>query len=83
MFYKSASGQTYTGLAHRFQPQLDYSNLLQTDRAILLGRLEQAWGQVQVANQGKGRDSGTLEVKQGLDRVLCRIAIPVKQNSKK
>lgn len=83
MFYKSASGQTYTGLAHRFQPQVDHSNLLQTDRAILLGRLELAWGQVQVANSTSGRDSGDLEVKQGLDRVLCRIAIPVKQNSKK
>lgn len=83
MFYKSASGQTYTGLTHRFQSQIDQSNLLQTDRAILLGRLEQPLGQVQVANAAAGGDSAALEVKQGLDRVLCRIVIPVKQNSKK
>jgi hypothetical protein len=56
---------------------------LQTDRAILLGRLEQPLGQVRVANAAEGGDSAALEVKQGLDRVLCRIAIPVKQNSKK
>ncbi len=82
LFYKSASGQSYTGLAHRFQPQIDQSNLLQTDRAILLGRLEQPWGRVQVTN-AEIATAGAQEVKQDLDRVWCRIAIPVKQSSKK
>lgn len=83
MFYKSASGQSYTTLAHRFQPQMDYSNLLQTDRAILLGRLEQPWGQVAVSHHDESNAAQDLEVKQDLDRVWCRIAIPVQQNSNK
>ncbi len=83
MFYKSASGLSYTKLAHRYQPQVDQSNLLQTDRAILMGRLEQAWGQVTVTSSAQRDGAAALEIKQNLDRVWCRIAIPVKQNTKK
>ena len=83
MFYKSASGKTYTSLEHRFQPQVDQSNLLQTDRAILLGRLEQPWTAVQVALSDRTPASQALEVQQDMDRVWCRIAIPVEPAKKK
>jgi hypothetical protein len=83
MFYKSAAGQSYTTLAHRYQPHMDHSNLLQTDRAILVGRLEQPWSRVVVTNSAGDADAPQLEVQQDLDRVWCRIAIPVQQNTKK
>ena len=83
MFYKSANGKTYTSLSHRFQPQVDQSNLLQTDRAILLGRLEQPWAAVQVALSDATPESQPLEVQQDMDRVWCRIAIPVEPTPKK
>lgn len=83
MFYKLASGKTYTSLAHRFQPQVDQSNLLQTDRAILLGRLERPWAAVQVALSDAASESQPLEVQQDMDRVWCRIAIPVEPTPKK
>jgi hypothetical protein len=38
MFYRAAGGSTYTGLTHRYQPQLDLSDHLRAGRAILVGR---------------------------------------------
>ena len=67
----------------RFQPLVDQSNLLQTDRAILLGRLEKPWAAVQVALSGESSESAALEVQQYMDRVWCRIAIPVEPAPKK
>src|SRR5690606_221564 len=89
MFYKAANSKSYTSLTHRFQPLLDQSNLLQTDRAILLGRLDAPWARVQVALSGSetsgSKRSGEppLEVQQDMDRVWCRIAIPVQPAPKK
>ncbi len=61
MLHKSAAGSTYTSLTHRFQPQLDHSNLLETDQAILLGRLEQPWARVQVTMDSVPMDSVTVD----------------------
>src|SRR5690606_32850329 len=89
MFYKAANGKSYTSLTHRFQPLLDQSNLLQTDRAILLGRLAAPWASVQVAltssenGDSVHRGHSALEVQQDMDRVWCRIAIPVQPAPKK
>ena len=94
MFYKAANGKSYTLLTHRFQPLLDQSNLLQTDRAILLGRLDVPWASVQVALSGSETNHSEtgassrggeppLEVQQDMDRVWCRIAIPVQPAPKK
>jgi len=38
MFYRAAGGAAYTGLTHRYQPDLDLSEHLRTGRAILVGR---------------------------------------------
>ncbi len=82
MFYKSAAGQTYTSLANRYEQQLDYSNLLQTDRAILLGRLEQPWASV-VPTVTESAGNSELQVQQDLNRTWCRIVIPVQPRSLK
>ncbi len=83
MFYKVASGQTYTSLTHRFQPHIDQSNLLQSDRAILVGRVEEPWGRVSVVGSDDAPVGEDLNSRQDLDRVWCRIAIPVAQNRAK
>lgn len=78
MFYKVASGKSYTSLKHRYQPLLDQSNLLATDRAILVGRIETPPVSIQV----KTSDGSAVDIQQDIDRVWCRIVIPVQQPDK-
>lgn len=73
MFHKAASGQNYTSLTHRYQPQMDFSNLLETDQAILIGRFERAPISIQVSTDS----TGDLAVKQDMDRAWVRVMIPV------
>ena len=40
LFYEAAGGSRYTGLANAYQPFVDMSYLLKTDRAILVARVE-------------------------------------------
>jgi hypothetical protein len=40
MFYGAAGGRSYTGLLNRYQGFVDFSHLLSTDRAVLVGRAE-------------------------------------------
>jgi hypothetical protein len=77
MFYRAASGPSYTTLSHRYQSHLDLSNLLNLDCAILVGRIDQPWVQVQVS----GQDAPTAQ--QELDQAWCRMIIPVQQNHRK
>lgn len=75
MFHKAAAGTTYTSLTHRYQPHVDHSNLLETDHAILVGRLDEP-----LVSVGVDFEEGVApEVKQDLNRVWCRIAIPVQK----
>jgi hypothetical protein len=83
MFHKASAGVTFSSLAHRFQPHVDYSNLLEIDRAILVGRVEQPWARVAVKAAGETSAESSLSVSADMDRVWCRIAIPVKQNIRK
>jgi hypothetical protein len=80
MFHKAAAGRTYTSLTHRYQPQVDQSNLLKTDQAILVGRLEVPWVEIDVTPPAALQSRSSLEVQQDMRRVWCRIAIPVEQN---
>ncbi|GAB5403435.1 MAG: hypothetical protein Aurels2KO_16660 [Aureliella sp.] len=73
MFYKAAKGSSYTSLAHRFHPQLDHSNLVDFDYAVLIGRVENAWAKVKVETS-----SGNEVASQDVDRTWCRLLIPVK-----
>lgn len=38
MFHEAAKGANYTGMVHRFQPQIDLSAQLRVGRAVLVGR---------------------------------------------
>ncbi|WP_254507099.1 hypothetical protein [Anatilimnocola floriformis] len=40
MLHNAVKGPTYTGMSHRYQPQLDLSEHLRLSRAILIGRAE-------------------------------------------
>ena len=78
MFYKAASGPAYTSLLHRYQPHLDFSNLLSLDRAILIGRLDQPMASLSVSGE-----VGTPEAMQDMDQVWVRLVFPVEQNQSK
>lgn len=41
MFHETAGGENYTGLQHRYQPYIDFSEHLLHDRAILMGHTAQ------------------------------------------
>ena len=78
MFYKAASGPGYTTLSHRYQPQLDFSNLLMQNRAILVGRVDEPLAKVQVSG------AATLPaVVQDIDQTWVRLVFPVEQNQGK
>lgn len=38
MFYQAAGGRNYTGLTHRFQPEIDLSEHIRLGQAVLVGR---------------------------------------------
>ena len=40
MFHEAARGQSYTGLTHRYQPQIDLSEHVRLGQAVLVGRAE-------------------------------------------
>ncbi|MEM8735667.1 MAG: hypothetical protein AAGG44_15640 [Planctomycetota bacterium] len=73
MFHKAASGRNYTALHHRYQPYLDHSNLLSTDTAFLVCRLDEPLAKIKVG----GVTEDKLDVEQKMDRTWCRIAIPI------
>lgn len=81
MFYEAASGINYTSLAHRYQPQVDQSNLLDTDVAILMGRAEQSPVKVVVSQDALGSSGDASEVLAesgtGINQVWYRITLPV------
>jgi hypothetical protein len=92
MFYKVASGPTFTTLQHRFQPQIDFSNLLALDRAILVGRIDVPLAKVNVTggkDSSHGDSSDTLSnttdfpVEFDVNQTWCRLVIPVEQNKNK
>lgn len=76
MFHRAAAGRTYTSLSHRYQPVIDQSNLMKTDHAVLIGRLEQPWAAVDLELKSEGGASAP-EIRRDKDRVWCRILIPV------
>jgi hypothetical protein len=41
LFHESARGQSYTGLTHRYQPELDLSEHIRLGQAVLVGRTKQ------------------------------------------
>ena len=78
MFYKAASGPTYTTLSHRYQPQLDFSNLLMQNRAILIGRVDEPLATVQVSG-----DANLPAIVQDMNQTWVRLVFPVEQKQGK
>lgn len=78
MFYKAASGPNYTSLLNRYQPNLDFSNLLNLDRAILIGRLDQPLTTLSVSG-----DDNTPNASQDMNQTWVRLVFPVEQNPSK
>jgi hypothetical protein len=56
LFHKAAGGTRYTNLSNAYQPFIDMSSLLTTDRAILVARVEQdgePWRAANVLRRGE------------------------------
>ncbi len=81
MFHKAAAGQTYTSLMHRYQPQVDHSNLLETDHAILVGRIDEPPVTIRVTASEANGAGAQPQVRDDVSRTWCRITIPVQKNS--
>ncbi len=77
MFYKAASGSNYASLSHRYQPQVDHSNLLELDKAVLIGRADVSPTIVQVKPAGASQASEDLVNEGGTERVWYRLVFPV------
>jgi hypothetical protein len=56
MFHQAARGRSYTGLSHRYQPQLDFSELARLGQAILLGRAAEPVAEIAGAGDATGGD---------------------------
>ncbi len=50
MLHNAVKGPTYTGMSHRYQPQIDLSEHLRLSRAILTGRAEKPAATLQLAD---------------------------------
>lgn len=83
MFHKAATGRNYTSLTHRYQPYVDHSNLLNTNYAILVGRLDSPPTELQVAAKYILNDPDSqIPIQAVTDRTWVRIMLPVgTQNS--
>ncbi len=73
MFYEIAGGRSYTGLSHSYQGQTDMSDLLTSQRAILIGELK---GQVSVLD-AKADDSSGGDPEYDQVTTFVRIVLPV------
>jgi hypothetical protein len=79
MFHRAATGSNYTSLTNSYQPIVDHSKLLESNFAILVGRLDAAPVQLQVEPTEK---SDNPAVTTAFERTWCRIIIPVQSGRK-
>jgi hypothetical protein len=78
MFYRVASGPSYTSLTHRYQPIVDHSNVLDSNYALLVGRLDSPAIELEIEPQN-ATEATTVSL--ASDRTWVRILLPV-QSSK-
>ena len=57
MFYEIAGGRSYTGLSHNYQGRTDMSDLLTSQRAILVGELKGQVSQLDVTSANAQQDN--------------------------
>ena len=70
MLHNAVKGPTYTGMSHRYQPQIDLSEHLRLSRAILTGRAEKPAAALQLTDVPEG------EIQQQ-QWIWYRIVLPV------
>lgn len=77
MFFQAAGGSHYTGLLNRYQPFVDLSNLLKTDRAILVAMAASA---KEAERHGAVllRDAQPLADSHNRHKTVYRFVFPVK-----
>jgi hypothetical protein len=76
MFYKAGSGPAYTSLRHRYHNALDQSNLMNTNVAVLIGRVEKSFAEPVVSS------SRDVPIEEDVQSVWVRVIIPVKPSEK-
>lgn len=72
MFFRAAGGRRYTGLAHGYQEFVDLTDLLKTDRAVLVARVpsDRSGGELL-------RDGRPLSGREDWHLTFCRFVLPV------
>lgn len=71
MFFEAASGPSYTGLSHGFQPFVDLSEQLNLRRAVLFARIDSAGTELDI-------QCSSSDVEYDQSRTYVRIVLPVK-----
>lgn len=71
-FHRAAAGMTYTGMLHRYLSRMDLSDLMKSERAILLGELNKPQLNWEVA-----RNAEPLTVGEGNSATIVRVLLPV------
>jgi hypothetical protein len=75
MFHESARGSSYTGLTHRYQPEIDLSEHIRLGQAVLVGRAS-----APVVRLTRADDSGPLVAADDVNTwTWYRIVLPVQQ----
>jgi hypothetical protein len=59
MFHEAAGGQHYTGLTHRYQPEIDLSELVRLGQAVLVGRAKEPVARLEQNGQPLADDAHT------------------------
>lgn len=77
MFFQAAGGSRYTGLLNRYQSFVDLSDLLKTDRAILVALPGSLHAQVERSGAVLLRDGQPLTDPRNRHRTIYRFVFPV------
>jgi hypothetical protein len=77
LFHRAAGGTGYTVLSHRYLQQLDMSELIRLNRAIVYGRIDQPTTEVRSKVDGNER-----ELQNGTRQNWIRMIVPVETNPK-
>jgi hypothetical protein len=72
MFHEAARGSNYTGLTHRYQPQIDLSEHIRLGQAVLVGRAEQPAAALRTPS-----DPSLVDVQQQTHWTWFRVIFPV------
>ena len=75
-FHRSAGGATYTGLTNRYLANLECSDLLKLERAVIFGFIAEP-----VANWTSRRDQVPVQAYGGKQTTVVRLSLKVQNNN--